>query len=179
VKITIKPPHLCNPQKEIDTTKIVVYWHRVLAVPNRQNLDELRNATYFWYKDGVLLPQSNRDWIEVGPPIPAGTYTVSIVYNGAEILFLERTIDEPYFGVLAYPNPLNLSDELNVEAHTTIRRIEISINGVVQKLPIRVTDKGYAISGFSTPGVYILQVHLLNPSYFGMNSVETIKIVVQ
>ncbi len=61
-----------SPEPPVDSieSEIVVYWHRVLAVPNRKNLPELREATYYWYKDGVLLPQSNKDWIEVGQPSP-------------------------------------------------------------------------------------------------------------
>jgi hypothetical protein len=161
------------PPPNIDTTEIYVYWHRVLAVPNRNNLDELRYATYYWHRNDTLLPQSRKDWIEVGPPIPAGKYQVWIVHEGDTISYAERDFDDPFFGVLVYPNPLNMSEELNIEAHTTIRRIELFLNGVLQKLPIRITDKGYTISGFTVPGVYILQVLLEN------QNVETIKIVVQ
>jgi hypothetical protein len=153
-------------------TEIVVYWHRVLAVPNRKDLDELRYATYYWYKDDALLPQSNKDWIEVGQPVPAGKYNVSIHYGGQQILYLERIFDKP-FGISAYPNPLNMAEELTIEATgNTVKRIEIfDATGVLQTLPIRRTP--LQISGFCRSGIYILQIYLED------QTVETIKIVVK
>ena len=164
---------------DIDTvdygTRIHVYWQRVLAVPNPKNLDALRLATYYWYKDDVFLPQSNQSWIEIGNPIPAGRYHVSIHYDGREILFLERIFESP-FGVSAYPNPLNMAEELTVEAvGNAIKRVEIfDANGMQHLLPIRITATGYAIGGFRAQGVYVLRMYLEDHS-----SVETLKIVVR
>jgi hypothetical protein len=164
----------------IPEAEIVVYWNRVLAVPNRQNLDELRYATYYWYKDEILLPQSNKDWIEIGNPIPAGKYNVSIHYGGQEILYLERIFDRP-FGVSAYPNPLKTSENLTIQTdNRNIKRIEIfDANGTLQNLPIRKSavetgcTPSLQINGFKKTGMYILQI------YFDDNSIETIKIVVK
>ncbi len=191
-KVTITIDKSPEPPVDSIESEIVVYWHRVLAVPNRKNLPELREATYYWHKDGVLLPQSNKDWIEVGQPIPAGKYHVSIHYAGKEILYLERTFDKP-FGISAYPNPLNKSQELTVEGYgNRIKRIEIfDMNGVLQKLPIRanIGDGGPVGAqnfvplrtpqqtplhiGFKTAGPYILQIHLDN------QTIETVKIIVK
>jgi hypothetical protein len=126
----------------------------------------------------VPLTQSYKDWIEVGPPIPAGKYDVYIHYDGELILHLYRIFEQP-FGVLAYPNPLKASEELTIQANSKIRKIEIfDINGVQQKLPIRYTPylaplTPYYISGFKKAGIYILHI------YFDDHTVETIKIMVE
>ncbi|MCL2028252.1 MAG: hypothetical protein FWG79_07170 [Bacteroidales bacterium] len=175
---------------------IVVYWHRILAVPNWRNLDEFRYATYYWYKDDALLPQSNKDHIEVGSPIPAGKYNVSVHYGGMEILYLERIFERP-FGISAYPNPLHIAEELIIESvGNAIRRVEVfDANGVLQKIPIRlgtgvgaycirpandcdqcqqgVCNTPLRISGFKNPGMYILKIH------FDDHTVETLKIIVK
>jgi hypothetical protein len=164
------PPH-------IDT--IVVYWHRVLAVQNKQNSEFLRKATYFWHKDGdLIVPQDNKDWIEIGLPIPAGKYHVWIVYDG-DSSYAERTFEDEFFGVSlsAYPNPISLSDILSVEAHTKIEDVEITLNGVWQKTENRrISEKSFEISGFKVPGVYILRV--IFEQQFDKPNVESIKIVV-
>jgi hypothetical protein len=182
IKITIdkspEPPEPPITPTDSIETEIVVYWDRVLAVPNRQNLDELRFATYYWYKDGVMLPSSNIDWIDVGTPIPPGAYSVRIMYNNEEITNLQRTFERP-FGISAYPNPLRTSEELNIEAYgSAIKRIDIfDINGVLQKFPIRVVrEKGVVRALRATPlqsGLYILQIHLDN------QTMETLKMVVK
>jgi hypothetical protein len=182
IQITIdkspEPPEPPITPTDSIETEIVVYWDRVLAVPNRQNLDELKFATYYWYKDGVMLTSSNMDWIDVGTPIPAGTYSVRIIYNNEEIAFLQRTFEKP-FGISAYPNPLRASEELNIEAYgSEIRRVDIfDMKGVLQKWPIRVVRENGVVKALrATPqqsGLYILQIHLDN------QTMETLKIVVR
>jgi len=165
-------------------SEIVVYWHRILAVPNRKNLDELRYATYYWFRDDIPLTQSNSDWIEVGPPIPSGRYDVFIHYNDEEILHLYRIFDQP-FGILISPNPLNKLEELSIQSQgKTIKRIEVfDMNGVLQKLPIRIDAlvgttqavrlHGAYVSGFKSSGLHILHIYLDD------HTVETIKIIVE
>jgi hypothetical protein len=176
----------CTPPQQPDTidydTKIHVYWYGVLAVPNPKNLDELRLATYYWYKDDeLIIPQSNKSWIEVGPPIPAGKYGVYIHYESQEILYLERIFEQP-FGISAYPNPLRVSEELTIDSKEKIRKIEIfDGNGILQKLPIRHTSAvaersqsaPYHISGFTKQGVYVVRIYLED------QTIETIKIIVK
>ncbi|MCL2028039.1 MAG: hypothetical protein FWG79_06065, partial [Bacteroidales bacterium] len=181
--------------REIEA-EIIVYWHRILAVPNWHNLDELRYATYYWYKDDALLPQSNKDHIEVGTPIPAGKYNVSVQYGGREILYLERIFDRP-FGISAYPNPLHIAEEFTIESTgKAIKRVEVfDVNGVLQQMPIRigtgvgaycirpanncdqcqrgVCNTPLRVSGFKNPGMYILKI------YFNDHAVETLKIIVK
>jgi hypothetical protein len=170
-------------------SQIVVYWGRVLAVSNPQNLDELKFATYRWYKDGVLLPQSSGDWIEIGNPIPAGKYGVSVMYSNQEFLYLERIFDRPFGAASVFPNPLSVGETLTVETHncaslqTNIERIEIlDVNGVLQKNQIRknagvIVKAQHAvplqIDGFKTRGTYFLRI------LFDDHSVETLKIVVK
>ncbi|MCL2027922.1 MAG: hypothetical protein FWG79_05480 [Bacteroidales bacterium] len=150
-----------SPDPPGGDAEIVVYWQRVLAVANPQNLDELRNATYYWYRNGVLLPQSNSDWIEIGSPIPAGTYHVDIYSYGNKILSLERILNAPS-GISAYPNPLPVEGELTVE----------SVGKTIQQVDI-FDGNGRLVQGFNSPGIYILQIH------FTDQTVETLKIIVQ
>ena len=154
-----------------EQSEIVTLWNSVLAVANPQNIDQLRNATYRWYRNDVLLPQSSGYWIDVGSPIPAGRYSVSVHYAGAEILFLERTFSQP-FGVSASPNPINISDELTVEAYgATIERIEVfDMNGVLLNT---IVGDNMSVVGFNIPGIHILRIHLDN------QIIETLRIVVQ
>jgi hypothetical protein len=162
--------------------EIVVYWHRVLAVPNRDNSDELRypNATYRWYRDGILMDHSDRDWIEIfgAPPIPKGTYNVSVRdRNNREIYYLQRIFDHD-FGiapVLAFPNPVRMEEELAVRANLKINRIEVyDIKGVRQYfVSIREIIDGRAIHGFRAQGLYLLRVYLED------QTVETVKILVK
>ena len=183
--------------REIEA-EIIVYWHRILAVPNWHNLDELRYATYYWYKDDALLPQSNKDHIEVGTPIPAGKYNVSVQYGGREILYLERIFDRPFVATPhSYPNPLHIAEEFTIESTgKAIKRVEVfDVNGVLQQMPIRigtgvgaycirpandcdqcqqgVCNTPLRISGFKNPGMYILKIH------FDDHTVETLKIIVK
>jgi hypothetical protein len=149
--------------------EIVVYWNRILSVANPDNQEELRNATYQWFRNGVsLAAPSRQNWIEIGTSIPAGLYSVSIVYGGREILNLERNITRP-FGISASPNPLNVAETLTVQAdsETKIKHVEVfDMFGNLQKSPSPHIN-------FKKSGMYILRVHLEN------DSVETLKITVK
>ena len=164
------PPYPPDDPSTFSESEIFVLWDRLLAVSNPESFDELRNATYRWFKNDVLLPQSSGYWIDVGSPIPAGRYSVSVHYAGVEILFLERIFSQP-FGVLASPNPIGVFEELTIETHgTNIERIEVfDMNGVL--LNTIICDK--ARVNFQTTGVHILRIHLEN------QAIEILRIVVQ
>jgi hypothetical protein len=160
----------------LELSEIALYWHRVLAVTNPHNLDVLRFAQYRWYKNGVRLPQSNRDWIEpdFGNTISPGRYSVSVISGEFEILYLERIVDEQQSRVTAYPNPLNMLQELTIQTDSEIRYLEIfDMGGVQHKLPIYKSAKSAVVKDFKKNGVYIFRIHLED------NTIQTLIILVK
>ncbi len=192
-----EPPEPPQPPTDTMVSEIVVYWNKVLAVSNPQNLEKLRDAVYEWYKDDVLLPQSNKDWIEVGEPIPAGKYSVSAHHQGSEILYLERTFDKP-FGVSVYPNPVTngqlviivrhsresgnppnqgIAGQVPNDGETAIKIFDMNGKCVYMAKPnstSSIVNSTFIINVSHLPaGTYILQIHTDN------QPAETLKIVVQ
>jgi hypothetical protein len=138
---------------------IIKLWDNVLAVSNGGKYDDIRNATFRWYQDGVLLPGSQQ-YISFEGSIPASSYKVEIVINGDVAVTLDYT-QAVQSVTKAYPNPVQTGQSLSVEMGETRPDNEqaevLSISGFPVKASVQRQASGYRISGLST-GTYLVRV---------------------
>ncbi len=154
---------------------VIKLWNNVLAVSNGDKYDEIRSATYSWYKDGVRL-NGNKQYIRFEGSIPVANYKVEIVVNEAMVAELFYTVTTTS-GIKAYPNPVMAGRTLTLDMNNQINddeKIEIfNLTGALVKASVAKENLGYKISGLTTPGTYILKVSSSN------GTTNTVKIVVK
>lgn len=145
--------------REIPGAAITLLQNRIVAVQNPYNYDELKTASYNWqYNETPLL--SNKMYVEVGLPIPIGTYDVIIYIDDEMPIKLEREINEndiveqDILNVSVYPNPIQSGGLAHiVGSYDTISLIDTK----GQQVPISTSSKDI-IKMPEEKGVYILNI---------------------
>lgn len=145
--------------REIPGAAITLLQNRIVAVQNPYNYDELKTASYNWQYNETPLP-SNKMYVEVGLPIPIGTYDVIIYIDDEMPIKLEREINEndiveqDILNVSVYPNPIQSGGLAHiVGSYDTISLIDTK----GQKVPISTSSKDI-IKMPEEKGVYILNI---------------------
>jgi hypothetical protein len=170
---TTNPPDDPEDPQEI-RAEIVVYLGQILALSNPDDLEELRTASYKWYFNNELLFGKTKNYIDVGNPIPAGTYKVVASWDGD---FLERdsTFAQRPLNIQISPNPLYADEVLNISSKgkTVVRHEVYNLGG--QKIATKLSgDAGnYKLHGFKSSGAYVLML------YFENGDVEVAKIMIK
>ena len=145
--------------REIPGAEITLLQNRIVAVQNPYNYNELKTASYQWmYNETPLL--SNKMYVEVGHPIPIGTYDVTIYIDTEMPIQLEREIkasdilEQDIINVYVYPNPIQSGGLAHiVGTYDTISLIDTK----GQEVPISTSSKDI-IKMPKEKGIYILHI---------------------
>lgn len=145
--------------RQIPGAAITVLQNRILAVQNPNNYAALDSAQYVWQHETSTLP-SNRQFVEVGRPIPTGTYNVNIYIDQEWPIYLERVIDESINNNSAslkftlYPNPVKAGQLAYLVGN--FQRISLyDLKGQLVDTPI--SPEGI-IQAPDKTGVYLLEI---------------------
>lgn len=153
---------------------IIKLWNNVLAVSNGDKYDDIRNASYNWYRNGVLL-QGNQQYISFEGDIPAGSYLVEIIIDNQVALSLDYVVQSGTVAI-AYPNPVqtgrSLVVELGEERPAGEQAQVLNTSGYPVKASVEPQTTGYRISGISAPGTYFVHV------FTAEQTTTTLKIIV-
>lgn len=145
--------------REIPGAEITLLQNRIVAVQNPYNYNELKTASYQWmYNETPLL--SNKMYVEVGHPIPIGTYDVTIYIDTEMPIQLEREIkasdilEQDIINVYVYPNPIQSGGLAHiVGTYDTISLIDTK----GQEVPISTSSKDI-VKMPEEKGIYILNI---------------------
>ena len=153
---------------------IIKLWDNVLAVSNGNKYEDIRNASYNWYRNGILL-QGNQQYISFEGAIPAGSYKVEIIIDNHVALSLDYVVQSGAVAI-AYPNPVQTGRSLVVEMGEERPAGEqaevLNSSGYPVKASVERQATGYRISGISTPGTYFVRVFKTG------QTITTLKIIV-
>ena len=147
-------------EKTFTNLSIIKLWDNVLAVSNGDKYEEIRNATFRWYRNGTLL-SGNQQYLRFDGAIPAGVYKVEITTKDGFTVMVTYTV-AAVATITAYPNPLTVGNPLTIETG-----VERSTNEQVQVYnllgtPVRATVNreatGYRISGLNASGTYLIRI---------------------
>ena len=146
---------------------ITVMQNRILAVQNPYNYDALKEAHYQWQHNNVTLP-SEKMFVEVGRPIPVGTYQVTIQLDDEMPIYLSRTLDnsinqhaEANTNLSLYPNPVKAGNLVYLIG--PFDKIALyDLNGQAINTPI--SNEGIFRAPHQT-GMYLLEIIVANQVY--------------
>jgi hypothetical protein len=163
-EVNYNEPTIASLNWEIEKTftnlSIIKLWDNVLAVSNGDKYEEIRNATFRWYRNGTLLSGSQQ-YLRFDGAIPAGVYKVEITTKDGFTVMVTYTV-AAVATITAYPNPLTVGNTLTIETG-----VERSTNEQVQVYnllgtPVRATVNreatGYRISGLNASGTYLIRI---------------------
>lgn len=152
--------------REIPGAAITIMQNRIVAVQNPNNYDALKEARYVWKFNNQTLP-SQKMFVEVGRPIPEGTYQVTMHIDDEMPIQLERYIDKTVNqntennNFTLYPNPIKAGN-LAYLIGTFDSLALFDLNG----LPIdsSISEDG-VIKVPDQPGMYLLKIEANNQIY--------------
>ena len=151
--------------REIPGAAITIMQNRIVAVQNPNNYDALKEARYVWKFNNQTLP-SQKMFVEVGRPIPEGTYQVTMHIDDEMPIQLERYIDatinqDTDNNFTLYPNPIK-AGQLAYLIGTFDSLALYDLNG----LPIdTILSEDGVIKVPDQPGMYILKINANNQTY--------------
>lgn len=161
--------------KSYNNLSIIKLWDNVLAVSNENKYEEIRNASFKWYRNNELL-NGTQQHIRFDNKIPAGNYKVMMTTADGTIIGLTFLV-EGTMALKAYPNPLVSGNELTVETGMTDNESTaitvLDQSGQAVRVNISNTSEGIKISGLHAKGFYMIRLMRK-----GENP-ETVKILVQ
>lgn len=152
--------------REIPGAAITIMQNRIVAVQNPNNYDALKEARYVWKFNNQTLP-SQKMFVEVGRPIPEGTYHVTMHIDDEMPIQLERYIDASVNqntennNFTLYPNPIkagNLAYLIGRYDSITL----FDMNG--QPINTPISDNGIITAPMQT-GMYVLKIIVDNNTY--------------
>ncbi|MEE1183944.1 MAG: InlB B-repeat-containing protein [Paludibacteraceae bacterium] len=152
--------------REIPGAAITIMQNRIVAVQNPNNYDALKEARYVWKFNNQTLP-SKKMFVEVGRPIPEGTYHVTMHIDDEMPIQLERYIDASVNqntennNFTLYPNPIkagNLAYLIGRYDSITL----FDMNG--QPINTPISDNGIITAPMQT-GMYVLKIIVDNNTY--------------
>ena len=151
--------------REIPGAAITIMQNRIVAVQNPNNYDALKEARYVWKFNNQALP-SQKMFVEVGRPIPEGTYHVTMHIDDEMPIQLERYIDatinqDTDNNFTLYPNPIkagNLAYLIGRYDSITL----FDMNG--QPINTPISDNGIITAPMQT-GMYVLKIIVDNNTY--------------
>jgi hypothetical protein len=146
---------------------ITVMQNRILAVQNPYNYDALKEAHYQWQHNNVTLP-SEKKFVEVGRPIPVGTYQVTIQIDDEMPIYLNRTLDnsinqhaDANTNLSLYPNPVKAGNLVYLIGKFDAITL-YDLNGQAINTPI--SNEGIFRAPYQT-GMYLLEIRVENQVY--------------
>lgn len=146
---------------------ITVMQNRILAVQNPYNYDALKEAHYQWQHNNVTLP-SEKMFVEVGRPIPVGTYQVTIQIDDEMPIYLNRTLDnsinqqaDANTNLSLYPNPVKAGNLVYLIGQFDAITL-YDLNGQAINTPI--SNEGIFRAPNQT-GLYLLEIRVENQVY--------------
>jgi hypothetical protein len=146
---------------------ITVMQNRILAVQNPYNYDALKEAHYQWTHNNVTLP-SEKMFVEVGRPIPVGTYQVTIQIDDEMPIYLNRTLDnsinqhaDANTNLSLYPNPVKAGNLVYLIGKFDAITL-YDLNGQAINTPI--SNEGIFRAPYQT-GMYLLEIRVENQVY--------------
>jgi hypothetical protein len=146
---------------------ITVMQNRILAVQNPYNYDALKEAHYQWTHNNVTLP-SEKMFVEVGRPIPVGTYQVTIQIDDEMPIYLNRTLDnsinqhaDANTNLSLYPNPVKAGNLVYLIGKFDAITL-YDLNGQAINTPI--SNEGIFRAPNQT-GLYLLEIRVENQVY--------------
>lgn len=152
--------------RSIPGAAITIMQNRIVAVQNPNNYDALKEARYVWKFNNQTLP-SKKMFVEVGRPIPEGTYHVTMHIDDEMPIQLERYIDASVNqntennNFTLYPNPIkagNLAYLIGRYDSITL----FDMNG--QSINTPISDNGIITAPMQT-GMYVLKIIVDNNTY--------------
>ena len=163
-EVNYNEPTIASLSWEIEKTftnlSIIKLWNNVLAVSNGDKYEEIRNATFRWYRNGTLLSGSLQ-YLRFDGAIPAGEYKVEITTKDGFTITVTFTVAAAA-AVKAYPNPLMAGTTLTIETgeeRSANEQVQVyNLLGTPVRAAVNRETNGYRISGLNASGTYLIRI---------------------
>ena len=163
-EVNYNEPTIASLSWEIEKTftnlSIIKLWNNVLAVSNGDKYEEIRNATFRWYRNGTLLSGSQQ-YLRFDGAIPAGEYKVEITTKDGFTITVTYTVAAAA-AVKAYPNPLMAGTTLTIETgeeRSANEQVQVyNLLGTPVRAAVNRETNGYRISGLNASGTYLIRI---------------------
>ncbi len=163
-EVNYNEPTIASLSWEIEKTftnlSIIKLWNNVLAVSNGDKYEEIRNATFRWYRNGTLLSGSQQ-YLRFDGAIPAGEYKVEITTKDGFTITVTLTVAAAA-AVKAYPNPLMAGTTLTIETgeeRSANEQVQVyNLLGTPVRAAVNRETTGYRISGLNASGTYLIRI---------------------